>query len=410
MRRLLPIVVTALALLVVGQVVAVQAVAARAPKRAPKKHVTLRFPKLLIPPGANLEACVFVRIPTTEAFDLGSFRIRNRGGGGDLAVQHMLVYQYTGERLAEFAQWEGQVVRSRGCLELGPVDRDQRQLVASGAAIDTHGFLRAGLALPLEPVPATPGSSPDGIGLLIDGNWVNRGERTRRVSAKVTLTRADVAGVRRKLRPILERGAEAGILVPPFDTATTETLVDARWRPAADACLYTVTGKLHRRGLFLGVDALDADDRSFNPATGGIVNPFDSVRYHLYGTPDWTDSGSRTFPDGFLVRAGESLRVGCWQDNGTRVPVRLGCEETAGVPPGSIAGGPAKPCTIVGRNTDECPAADPAFPRRTFTETCVAANLVAGPDPDDEVCALAGFYYDAAPGNAPCDLSTAVAE
>jgi hypothetical protein len=35
----------------------------------------------------------------------------------------------------------------------------------------------------------------------------------------------------------------------------------------------------------------------------------------------------------------------------------------------------------------------------------VPANLVAGPTPDDEICALAGFYYDAAPGGS-CNVST----
>jgi len=396
MRRLLLLAVLALAVLGVPH-----AHAARAPKRT----ITLRFPKTLIPPGSNLEACVFVRIPTTEAFDLAAFRLKNRGGGGDLNVQHMLVYQYTGERLAEFAEWEGQVVRSRGCLDLGPADRDRRQLVASGAAINSRGILPQGLALPLEPTPATPGGPADGIGLLVDGNWVNRGERTRKVSAKVVLERADAEKVQRRLRPILERSAEAGVLVPPFQTAASEDLVDARWRPGADACVYTITGKLHRRGLFLAIDALDAGDRLINPATGGIVNPFDQARYHLYGTFSWTDSGSRTFADGFLLRAGESLRVGCWHDNGTRVPVRLGCEETAGEPPGSIAGGPAAPCTIVGRNEAECPASNPGHPGRRLTGTCVAANTVAGPDPDDEVCALAGFYYDAVPGAAACDVT-----
>jgi len=398
MRRLLAVVVTAaLSLLLVGP---------SAAARLPKRSLTLRFPKTLIPPGTSVEACVFVRIPATEPFDLAAFRIKNRGSGGDLAVQHLLVYQYTGARLAEFAEWQKQVVRSRGCLELGPIDRDERQLIASGAGLDTRGAFPQGLVLPLAPTPATPGGAPDGIGILIDGNWVNRGRRTRKASAKVTLTRARPGAAVRRLRPILERGAEAGVLVPPFETASSEARVDARWRPDADACLYTVTGKLHRRGLFLGVDALDGADRLLNPATGGIVNPFEPGRYHLFGALDWTDAGARTFPSGFLVRAGESLRVGCWHDNGTRVPVRLGCEETPGAAPGSIAGGPAKPCTIVGRNPAECPASDAAHPGRRFTETCVAANLVAGPTPDDEVCALAGFYWDAVPG-APAESACA---
>jgi hypothetical protein len=53
------------------------------------------------------------------------------------------------------------------------------------------------------------------------------------------------------------------------------------------------------------------------------------------------------------------------------------------VPPGAL-GAPAAECTT------SC--------------SCVAANLVAGPTPDDEICALAGYYYEAAPGGS-CDVS-----
>ena len=84
-----------------------------------------------------------------------------------------------------------------------------------------------------------------------------------------------------------------------------------------------------------------------------------------------------------LHRAGESLRYGCWHDNGATFPARLGCQDTPGVPPGAL-GAPAAECTT------SC--------------SCVAANLVAGPTPDDEICALAGYYYEAAPGGS-CDVS-----
>ena len=69
--------------------------------------------------------------------------------------------------------------------------------------------------------------------------------------------------------------------------------------------------------------------------------------------------------------------------NGATLPVRLGCQETAGVAPGAVDA-PAAECT-------------PAC-------TCVPANLVAGPTPDDEVCILAGFFYEAAGGS--CDISS----
>src|SRR5207247_2369367 len=92
----------------------------------------LRFPRLSIPARTNPEACVLVRVATTAPFDLASIEIRLRGVRGSFAVQHFLVHLYTGERLGEFGAERGRAVPSRGCLDLGPSDRDRRQLVASG--------------------------------------------------------------------------------------------------------------------------------------------------------------------------------------------------------------------------------------------------------------------------------------
>jgi hypothetical protein len=111
------------------------------------------------------------------------------------------------------------------------------------------------------------------------------------------------------------------------------------------------------------------------------VNP--AGRKTLFGSPDFTDPGSQRFSAGAFIAAAESLRYGCWHDNGYQFPARLGCQDTPGTPPGSI-GAPAAECT------ESC--------------NCVAANLVAGPTPDDEICALAGYYYEAAP-NQSCDVS-----
>lgn len=376
--------------------------AARAPRA-----LKVSLPAIRVPAGDNVEECWFVRLPLTRTFDVGQWTIRVKGSGGSGYVQHFLVYQYQGERLGEFAAEAKRLVASRACLDLGPVDRDDRQLIAAGSAPNVRGAYPPGVALALTPTPAAPGGAPDGIGILLSANLVNDGPRPKKMTAKVVLKRAKAGTVRARLRPILDRGAEAGLLVPPVSRATTEDRVDARWRPAADACVFDVTANFHRRGLFMGVDHVDADGVVI-PSDGGTPNPYVEDRVHLFGTFDYTDPGSRRFPRGLLVRAGEGLRFACWHENGLATPGRLGCEERAGETPGSIAGGPAKPCVAFGTSPGECPATDPAWPGRTFTGACVAANVVAGPTPDDERCALAGFYWDAVPGAAPeaaCDAS-----
>jgi hypothetical protein len=203
------------------------------------------------------------------------------------------------------------------------------------------------------------------------------------VSAVVTFKAAKRGTLRRRLQTIFARDAEAGIDVPPFAVRATESLVDARWHPPGDVCLFDITDHMHRRGRFFGVEIRDAADQP-RPPLSGLANPYANGRPTLFGAPDYTDPGSQRFPDGLFVGAAESLRYGCWHDNGETEPVRLGCQETPGVVPGSV-GSPATECTP--------------------TCTCVPANLVAGPTPDDEVCTLAGFYYDAAPG-ASCGLSS----
>ncbi len=407
-------------------------VAARQPRT-----IKLRSPRFTVPAGGNVETCVFVRRPASAAFDLGSFTIRHQGTRADVSPRHFLVYVYTGERLAEFAQDAGQIVQSRACLDLGPEDRDHRQLIASGAGAKSAGGLLPGLALPLAPVPATPGGSPDGIGILLDAEWVNGSTKARVVSSRVVLKRARGI-VRRRLAPILERTAELGLSVPPFSptVVSTETttaalnaarpgqppLLDA-WGPgiatvgdpgpAGDACVVFVTGHMHKRTRFIGVDLIGADGMVHNPP-GGLANPFAPGRTHLFAAPDYTDPGRLTLLPAMLLRAGERLHYACWVDNGTSTAVRFGCEETTAVPPGAAAGlpggGPAKPCTAAGPDPSECPAADAAYPGRSFTGRCVPANLVAGTTPDDEVCALAGFWFDAIPGapaGSECNVAAA---
>jgi len=347
------------------------------------RPLKLRFPRTVVEARRNVEACFFVRLPATEPFDLSSWQITQQGfSGTGVAITHFLVYLYTGERAGEFPQRQKQAIESRACLDLGPPDRDARQLIASANTASTRGAVTPGLSLPLTPTPSAPGGAPDGIGILIDANWTNGAPVPRAVSARLVLTAATPGTVHRRLTPILARDAEAGIDVPPFGIGATDSLVDARWRPPGDVCLYDITGKTHVRGRFFAVEARDAADQPRAPLDG-LRHVFTGAPT-LFGAPDYTDPGTRRFPQGLLLGASESLRYGCWHENGDLRPARLGCEETPGAVPGA-PGAPAAECR------PGC--------------TCVPANVVAGSTPDDEACALAGFFYDAAPGGS-CDVSS----
>ncbi len=373
----------------------------------------VRFPRVSIPPGANTELCVLVRIPRTTSFDLGSWTIRHHGTGSTYGPLHFLVYAYTGDHLAAFGDARGQIVASRGCLDLGPPDRDQRQLIASGASPRNRGALLRGVALALDPVPDAPGGAPAGLGLVLDLEWVNSSTKARNASASLTLERARPKDVHRRAHFIFSRGAEETLLVPPGERGSSEVgqpAYVATWGPGLPggptgaACVVSLSGHLHKRGRFLGVDLIDGSGVVENP-TGGPANPFEPGRTHYFAALDYTDSGELHPIPARLVPEGHALHHACWADNGATTAVRLGCEEQAGVVPGAV-GTPAKPCGVATPASPDCPASDPGYPSRTFTGACVAANLVAGPTPDDEVCILTGAYFDAVAGaqsGAECD-------
>jgi hypothetical protein len=383
----------------------------------------LRFPSVTAAAGAASEACIFIPLSSTEPFDMAGWQIIARAPG--LAVQHVIVYVYQGERLADFARDAEHVVFSRGCLDLGPDDRDRRQMIAAVTTATGAGAFPPGVALRLSPVPDSPGDTPAGFGFLIDFNWTNATDRPRRASARVLLRRAKAGSVRRLAQPFADRSATLGLHVAPNTVGTTETSTAAlnaarpgeppvrdAWAPATDACVTTLVPQMHKRALFFGADVLDANGQTRNPSPGA-PNPFEPGRTHLYAALDYTDPGLAAFFPPQLVRAGESLHYHCRYDNGAARLLRLGCEETAGVAPGIAAGlsdgHPAKPCRTPGAASPDCPAADPAYPGRSFTGMCMPANLVAGSSPDDEVCGILGSYFDAVPGapaGSECNVSS----
>jgi hypothetical protein len=383
---------------------------------AEPRKIKVRFPTFTLEPGVSRELCVLVRVPATTAFDLASWEVHHRGVRTDFSPDHFLVYLYRGENGEAFPTKPSTPVASRGCLDLGPVDRDRRQLIASSVLVDQRRTLPPRIALRLDPVPATPGGAPEGIALVLAGDWTNSGTRTRRASTRVVLRRVKKRETRRPAVPLADRNAEKALAVAPGEVRSTEdssgTPPGDRWRPeveggaSGDACVLYLTGHMHRRGRFFAVDLVDADGTVVPPERGGVANPFVPGRVHRFGALDYTDPGSLDLTSApLLVRRGQALRYACWHDNGVTTLVRLGCEEVPdvapGIPIGLPGGGPAKPCTVASANSAQCPAADPAYPGRSFTGRCVQANLVAGPTAEDEACVLIGAWFDADPSAPP---------
>jgi hypothetical protein len=359
-----------------------------------RKTLTIRMPKVSLPANGNVEICYFLRIPTTSPFTLGTWQLVNKGAKGGTQPSHSLAYLYTGENLAAFPS--GQVVQSRGCLDVGPADRDRRVLFASSSAPKVVRALPTGVGLELAPVADAPGGAPAGIGILLDAAWANGEPKSKKVSTTLVLKRPKAGKANAVARPISDRSADAGILVPPFTEHSTAELVDARWTPGKDVCVLGLTSQMHRRGQCAGVDQLDANGQVKAPAVGLPNRCEPEQRKQLFVGNDWTDPGALAFTAPMAMRAGESLQYSCWVDNGgpRGAAVRLGCEESPGVVPGSV-GKPAVSCTIAQPASPECPG----------NAACVFANAVAGPTPDDEVCGITALVYDAAPGGS-CDVST----
>ncbi len=345
--------------------------------------IVVRLPKVTLPPQSDSEICWVARIETTSPFETDSWKLVHAGTKGTTGPRHGLVYLYTGDTMGGFTP--NQLVSSRGCLELGPPDRDRRLLIASGAARVTAHSLPAGVAMELAPRSDAPGGTPAAIGILIDVNWVNGDTQARTVSTKLVMKRAKSPA--RTARPFSDRSEEAGLVTAPFAQASTAALVDARWSPGANACVIGLSAQMHRRGRCVGIDQLDAGGQ-VKPPIASVANPCEpDKRTQMFVALDYSDPGSLAFTTPMAVGANESLRYSCWTDNGSQIrPVRLGCESSPGVPPGS-AGTPATPCTFGMPASPECPGGG----------ACVPANAVAGPDVDDEVCGITGLVYDAAP-------------
>jgi hypothetical protein len=383
------------------------------------------MPRFTVPARSDREVCAFVRVPRRRAFDVAGATIVSRGVRRQSVTHHVHVWAYTGTAPEGFPRRA--VVDSRACLELGPEDRDDRILVVSTQSPRSLQRLPEGLAFRIEP--HADGRGRRVLGFLVDVHWVNDSDRTHAAAVRVRLLPAKRKSVRRYLKPIRDAAAGALIEVPPGEVGMVEGL----WAPGAGAdgasarlgglappggpvCVAMVTAVMHKRGLRFTAGARE----------GAATTP-------LYTALDYTDPAllrldgvGRNPPPLFLAPAGErALAYECVHVNGTSwqeplsgyvasAPLRLGCEERPGETPGVAAAtaplGAAVPCVTdadcCGGGPTPCPRPDD--PSRTLSGRCVPANLVFGATPEDEVCELAGAYYDAnpsAPAGRECDLA-----
>jgi hypothetical protein len=371
------------------------------------RPIVLRTPSFVVPPHSDREVCVFFRVPMKQPFYSVRQKMRNVGVGLSFTSHHLLVHQYTGTAPEAFAPYEGRVVDARQCLDLGPSDRYSRLTVATSQKPRQTSRLPRGLAFRIAPNPGTSAAL-----FILDSHWINDSDEPRRAAVVVELHPAHPHTVRHYLLTILDGVAGAFTKVPPG--ATDDHTTTWTWSPGSpfDAsrfgnqplpkgpvCVVSLGSHMHKRGTLFAIDLVRAD----------------GAREELLRGESWSDPAIRAFPTPLRLAVGEGLRYACTHDNGVTRPLKLGCEEEPGVPPGrtviettpfSLANA-AKACTVPGPDTSACPPSDPAYPGRSFTGACVPANLVRGSTSEDEMCTMTGTYYDAlldAPPGHECDL------
>ena len=170
-------------------------------------------------------------------------------------------------------------------------------------------------------------------------------------------------------------------------------------RPTADRFAFLgMVSHMHKRSGKFVADLAGIDGtRIARP--DDMTDPDDDTS-HLYVSTEYNDPVNRAFWPPIIIEKGQKLTYTCFHENGVRSPVRLGCEEEAGVPPGKSIleayaagenpyGGASKWC----RTDADCAGFG--------TGRCVPANLVFGELADDDMCILPGLFYDC-PAEGPC--------
>ena len=371
---------------------------------APPAHalrtIKLRVPSFAVPPRQDREVCTFVRVPMRKPFILGGATIKNIGTSTSFNTHHFLMWAYEGTDLSKFPP-KGKLVDSKACLDFGPADTNQRTLIGGSQQPFLQIQLPDGLAQQVKPTES--GGQPV-VGIILNSHWINGSDKTKRAAVRITLTAAKKHTVRQFLLPLFDVVANGFIKVAPDQ----EKPVSWAWRPGASdlggglgggaypkgpACVTSLTSHMHKRGVLFTIEFLNGSS---------VVECADKGMTCL-ANEVYNDPPQITFNPPLLVNVGQGLRYTCMHANGVDArPIKMGCEEQAGVVPGIDAAtalfsglgttGAAKRC-----ETDaDCTGFG--------TGKCVPANLVFGYTSDDDMCIMPGSWYPAnTQGN--CDLS-----
>ena len=380
--------------------VATAAALATAPPADARRTIKLRVPRFVVQPHTDREVCTFVRVPMKKPLDLGASVIDNVGGGSSFTTHHFLMWVYEGTDIDRFPP-KGRLVDSKACLDFGPADTNRRTLIGGAQQPRLETRLPDGLAYQIKP---TLSGGQSVAGIILNSHWINGGDTPQKAAVKITLMAAPKHSVRQFLLPVFDVVANGFLNVPPMEQKS----VSWAWRPGGTdfggglgggayptgpACVVALTSHMHKRGALFTIDFLDGST---------AVECADKGTTCLTAT-DYADPPQVAFNPPLLVNVGQGLRYTCTHDNGVNDrPIKMGCEEQAGVIPGVDAAtalfsghgttGAAKRCA-----TDaDCAGFG--------TGKCVPANLVFGFTSDDDMCIMPGAWYPAnAAGN--CDLS-----
>jgi len=371
-----------------------------APPAAAGRTVRLKVPRFVVPPHTDREVCTFVRVPMKKALDLGGSVIVNVGGHGSFTTHHFLLWVYEGTDIDHFPP-KGQLVDSKACLDFGPTDTNRRTLIGGAQQPRLKTRLPAGLAQQIKP---TVSGGQSVAGIILNSHWINGEDTPQKAAVNIKLMAAPKHSVRQFLLPLFDVVANGFLKVPPMESKSVGFVWQPGGRdfggslgggayPTGPACVVALTSHMHKRGALFTIEFLNGST---------AVECADKGMMCLTAT-DYRDPPQVQFTPSLLVNVGQGLRYTCTHDNGVNDrPIKMGCEEQAGVVPGVDAAtalfsghgttGAAKRCA-----TDaDCAGFG--------TGKCVPANLVFGFTSDDDMCIMPGAWY---PANAAgsCDLS-----
>jgi hypothetical protein len=243
--------------------------------------------------------------------------------------------------------------------------------------------------------------------LLVNSHFVNR-YRDTIAAGWVNVVPAPAALVRHQVEVASEGGADGRLTVPPGTQRTVRAVACAftecgegqRKRPVADrAVLLAIDPHFHWRARNLLVDVLEPGGTPVSRGAADMIDPADGSR-HFFVATDPTHLARRTVEPMLPVVQGRQVQYACDYDNGVTRPVKLGCEEQAGVIPGrSLVESLRRGDGPTGGTPRSCRAdADCAG---FGTGRCVPANLVFGELSDDAMCNPKFTFYRCS-ADGPC--------